>query len=249
MWLNRNMAQITDDVQTPAEAVLPKSSTRSRPLSRGEHLAEAIREAIRERDLSAGDFFGTLETIREETGLARTTVSEAVKLLRDRGALVVKPGRGGGLFVAKTTPIVRLRHTLMRVDGDPGTAADAIELRETLEELIATKAALHRSDADCRDLEAVLDEMRVARTWDEFMQANWKLHATIAAICPNSMARPVYESTLGFLSGAHAEQDSEVDGSYWDTRLQVHVDLVAAITAGDIAATRIAVSAHASSRS
>lgn len=243
------MAQITDDVQKSAEAVLSRVGSQNRPLSRGEHLAEAIREAIRDRDLSAGDFFGTLETIREETGLARTTVSEAVKLLRDRGVLVVKPGRGGGLFVAKTTPIVRLRHTLMRVDGDPGTAADAIELRETLEELIATKAALHRSDADCRDLEAVLDEMRAARTWDAFMQANWKLHATIAAICPNSMARPVYESTLGFLSGAHVEQDNEVDSSYWGTRLQVHVDLVAAISAGDIAATRAAVSAHASSRS
>ncbi|WP_181276306.1 FadR/GntR family transcriptional regulator [Brevibacterium oceani] len=243
------MAQITDDVQNSAEALLPRSGTRSRPLSRGEHLAESIRDAIRERELGAGDFFGTLETIREETGLARTTVSEAVKLLRDRGVLVVRPGRGGGLFVAKTTPIVRLRHTLMRVEGDPASAADAIELRESLEELIAVKAAVHRSAADCRELEAVLSEMRAAQTWDDFMQCNWKLHAAIAAICPNSMARPVYESTLGFLSSAHAEQDGEVDASYWGTRLQVHEDLVAAITAGDLEAVRAAVADHASSRS
>lgn len=242
------MAQITDDVQNSAEALLPHLGTQTRPLSRGEHLAEAIREAIQKRKLGAGDFFGTLETIREETGLARTTVSEAVKLLRDRGVLLVKPGRGGGLFVAKTTPMVRLRHTLMRFDGDPATAADAIELRETLEELIATKAALHRTDANCRDLETVLGEMRSARTWDEFMQANWHLHAQIAAICPNSMARPVYESTLGFLSGAHAEQDGEVDSTYWGTRLKVHEELVTAITAGDVEATRAAVAAHASSR-
>lgn len=242
------MAQITDDVQNSPEAVLPQSGSRSRPLSRGEHLAESIREAISERKLAAGDFFGTLESIRDETGLARTTVSEAVKLLRDRGVLVVKPGRGGGLFVAKTTPIVRLRHTLMRVDGDPASAADAIELRESLEELIALKAALHRSAADCRELESGLVEMREARTWDDFMQSNWKLHAAIAAICPNSMARPVYESTLGFLSGARAEQDGEVDSSYWDTRVRVHENLVAAITAGDVEAVRVAVADHASSR-
>ena len=242
------MAQITDDVQNLPRGLFPTAAGRSRPLSRGEHLAESIRESIHERKLSAGDFFGTLETIREETGLARTTVSEAVKLLRDRGVLVVKPGRGGGLFVAKTTPIVRLRHTLMRVEGDPASAADAIELRESLEELIAVKAAIHRSAADCRVLESVLDEMRGAQSWDQFMQSNWKLHAAIAAICPNSMARPVYESTLGFLSGAHAEQDGEVDSSYWGERLRVHEDLVDAITSGDLEAVRRAVASHASSR-
>lgn len=241
------MAQITNDVQNRPEAALPRLGTQTRPLSRGEHLAEAIREAIQERELSAGDFFGTLETIREQTGLGRTTVSEAVNLLRDRGVLIVKPGRNGGLFVAETTLIVRLRHTLMRFDGDPVTAADAIELRESLEELIAVKAALHRTEDDCRDLEAVLEQMRAAQTWDDFMQINWKLHARIAAICPNSMARPVYESTLMVLSEGHVERDDDVDVSYLAERLRVHEFLVAAIAAGDTEAVSTAVAAHASS--
>ncbi len=242
------MAHITEDVQKSTETDLPRLALQTRPLSRAEQLAESIREAIREQEMSAGDFFGTLETIRENTGLARTTVSEAVKLLRDRGVLVVKPGRGGGLFVAATTPLVRLRHTLMSFEGDPVTAADAIELRESLEELIAVKAAAHRRAADVAELEEILVEMRTAETWDGFMQANWHLHAKIAAICPNAMARSVYESTLGFLSGGHAEQDDEVDENYWGIRVAVHEELVAAIAAGDVEATRAAVAAHASSR-
>lgn len=213
-------------------------------MSRGEQLADRIRETISARKLAAGEFLGTLESIREESGFARTTVSEAVNLLRDRGVLVVKPGRYGGLFVAKTTPLVRLRHTLMSFDGDPASAADAIELRESLEELIAVKATLHRTEAEVRELYGVLMRMREAETWDRFMQTNWELHRRIALICPNSMARAVYESTLGFLTGSHAQQDDEVDESYWDTRVRVHEDLVDAIRSGDTAATVAAVEAH-----
>lgn len=241
------MAHVTGDVKHADLEHTAQSSmlgARTRPKSRGEHLADTIRTAIRERGLEAGDFFGTLESIREESGLARTTVSDAVKLLRDRGVLVVRPGRNGGLFVAKTTPFVRLRHTLMRFDEDPTTVADAIELRESLEELIAVKAAHHRSDNDVADLKAILEEMRHTPTWDDFMQLNWALHHRIAEVCPNSMARAVYESTLGFLTGGHAEQDGEVDATYRQTRQQVHDDLVAAIASGDARATIAAVAAH-----
>lgn len=241
------MSQITDDVQPDShtEGSEPLLLGRpNRPMSRGEQLADRIRESIAARKLSAGDSLGTLESIREESGLARTTVGEAVKLLRDRGVLVVKPGRYGGLFVAKTTPLVRLRHTLMSFDGDPASAADAIELRESLEELIAVKAALHRTDADVRDLRGILDRMRGAETWDGFMQTNWELHRRIASICPNSMARAVYESTLGFLVGGHAQQDGEVDETYWGARVSVHEALVDSIHSGDTAATVAAVDAH-----
>ena len=242
------MAHVTDDVKHDPVDTAPGSlvGAQSRPKSRGEQLAESIRSAIRDRGLEAGDFFGTLESIREETGLARTTVTDAVNLLRDRGVLVVRPGRNGGLFVAKTTPFVRLRHTLMRFDEDPTSVADAIELRESLEELIALGAARHRSAKDIADMESILAEMRDAPSWDDFMQLNWKLHHRIAEICPNSMARAVYDSTLGFLTGGHAEQDGEVDATYRQTRQQVHDALVAAIAAGDAAATTAAVAAHRS---
>lgn len=242
------MAQITSDVQPGTRSTLHSAlvGTPSRPRSRGELLAESIRESIGERKMLPGDFFGTLESIREETGLARSTVTEAVNLLRDRGMLVVKPGRYGGLFVANTTPLVRLRHTLMSFDGDPATAADAIELRESLEELIGLKAAQHRTEEACEDLIRILEQMKAAPTWDEFMQSNWELHRRMAQICPNSMARAVYESTLGFLTGGHAEQDGEVDETYWGTRVQVHVDLVGAIVAGDLDGVRSALAAHRS---
>lgn len=240
------MARITDDVQ-PEPHVTTVLGRAARPQSRGEQLADRIRTTIRQQQMSEGDFFGTLESIRADTGLARTTVSEAVKLLRDRGVLIVKPGRHGGLFVAKTTPLVRLRHTLMSVDGDEASAAgaaDAIELRDSLEDLIAAKAVQHRTAADVSDLNHILDDMRAADDWDDFMHNNWRLHRRIAQICPNAMARAVYESTLGFLTGSTARRDDQVDDAYWAGRLHVHEDLVAAIATGDEQQAAQAVAAH-----
>jgi hypothetical protein len=74
--------------------------------------------------------------------------------------------------------------------------------------------------------------MREADSWDDFVHANWALHRRIAAICPNSLARAVYEATLGHLSaGVARTDDTVVDEDYRAVRLGVHEELVAAIAA------------------
>ncbi|MEW9552227.1 FadR/GntR family transcriptional regulator [Nonomuraea sp. NPDC050783] len=238
---------------------MPQTSSSGQPLTgvgqgartRAEQLAAALDERIRARRLAPGDPVGTLESLRAETGLAYATVSEAVRLLRDRGVLEIRPGRGGGLFVADRGPVVRLRHTLLSVAEEPGTVADAIELRDHLEALIDVGAARHRTADDVTDLRRLLGELRAAPDWDAFMRANWALHERIAAISPNAMARAVYTGTLGHLGAAspHLSDDGGTgDGTaaagYRAGRYQVHADLVEAIAAGDEAAVRAAVARH-----
>src|SRR4051812_24197316 len=154
--------------------------------TRAEQLAAALDERIRSGGLAAGDPVGTLESLRKETGFAYSTVSEAVRLLRDRGVLEIRPGRGGGLFVAPRGPLVRLRHTLLDVAEEPTAIADAIELRDHLELLIDTGAARCRTEDDITDLRRHLSAMGEAPHWNAFMHANWELHARIARICPNT---------------------------------------------------------------
>ncbi|GKQ39178.1 FadR/GntR family transcriptional regulator [Streptomyces sp. A012304] len=210
--------------------------------TRAEQLAAAIEGRMRE--LSPGTSVGTIEEIRQESGLARATVSEAIRLLRDRGVLEIRPGRGGGLFVADQSPVVRLRHTLLSVAGEPGTVADAIELRNHLEELIAIGAARCAGAGDIPALRACLDEMAAAPDWDGLMRANWKLHERIAQLCPNSMARAVYIGTLGHLTSSTARTADRDADAYRATRLRIHAELVEAIAAGDEAAVRVAVARH-----
>lgn len=214
--------------------------------TRAEQLAAALDARIREGALRPGDPVGTLKSLQTETGFAYSTVSEAIRLLRDRGVLEIRPGRGGGLFVAKSGPVVRMRHTLLSVpDSDqPAAIADAVELRDHLEELIDLAAARHRTERDLVELRSLLGVMAAASSWDAFIHANWSLHERIAGICPNEMARAVYVGTLGHLNATSPRFDDGDAEVYRGHRLQIHADLIDAIASGDEVAVRDAVSRH-----
>jgi DNA-binding FadR family transcriptional regulator len=229
-----------------SQARRPHPSFPEASRSRADLLAARLDARIRGDALPAGAPIGTLEELREETGFARATVSEAVRLLRDRGVVEIRPGRGGGLFVADPGPVVRLRHTLLSVREEPTAVADAIELRDHLEVLVDVGAARCRTAADVRDLRTALTRMERAAGWDAYLQATWALHARIAEACPNAMARAVYTGTLGHLSSSSAQHadDTAATAAYRRARHLVHVELVDAIAAGDEQRVRAAVAAH-----
>ena len=225
---------------------LRQSRTGDLPRTRAEHLAADLEARIRAQEDPPGTPVGTIEDLRTESGFARATVSEAVRLLADRGVLTVRPGRGGGLFVADQGPVVRMRRTLLAGADHATEVADAVELRNHLEELIDVGAARTCGASDAEGLRAALRTMRDAADWAGFLRANWALHERIAALCPNAMARAVYTGALGHLDATTPRidaDDAEV-AAYRAQRLQVHADLVEAIASGDAAAVRAAVAAH-----
>ena len=218
------------------------------PATRAQALAERMERQIADRRLTEGDAFGTIESWRESSGYARATVSEAVRLLVDRGVVRIRPGRGGGVFVARTGPVVRLRHTLLSVHGEATTLADAIAIREALEPLLVADAARSRSAADLRRLRAGLDELAgTLDDHDEFVRSNWRLHEAIAGISPNEMLHAIYLAMMQVIE-EHAHRASSDSGAgsaeYRRHRLAVHRELVDAIESRDLERARIAVEAH-----
>lgn len=218
------------------------------PISRVQALALDVEQSIADQRLSPGDRIATMDDLRAQTGLARQTISEAARLLAERGTVEIRPGRGGGLFVAPVSPVVRLRHTLLTVPTGSSTVVHAIAVREALEELIDTDAARLRSPADVRDLRREVASLRRAATSPErFMPANWALHERIAQITTNSLAQAVYLGMLrciADLSTGATTDDRTDSGSYLQLRLRVHADLVKAIIAGDVEQTTEAVREH-----
>jgi GntR family transcriptional repressor for pyruvate dehydrogenase complex len=221
--------------------------------TRGEQLAAVLEARIQDSGLAPGAPVGTLDELRAETGLARATVSEAVRLLRERGVLEVRSGRGGGLFVGERGPVVRMRHTLLEVlatgsaGQDAAAVADAVELRSHLEELIDVGAARCASTADVEGFRVRLDAMASAPGWSAFVRATWALHEAVALTSPNAMARAVYLGTLGHLGTADprpATTDPDGQRRRRDQRLAVHTALVDAIASGDESAVRAAVARH-----
>lgn len=220
----------------------------SKPPARAQQLATDIEHSIVERRLQTGDRIATMDELREQTGYGRSTIGETARLLSERGTVEVRPGRGGGLFVATISPVVRLRRTLLTVTNGQSTVSDAIAVREALEELIALDAARHRTEDDIEDLQRSMVSMAAHdNDWAAFMAANWSLHERIAAITPNELARAVYVGTIRCVAelSVHAqtaEMDDAVD--YLASRVEVHAQLVDAIVSGDAERTRTAVEAH-----
>lgn len=217
-------------------------------LTRAQLLADEISERLDAERAQPGDRVGSLEEWRAESGFARSTVSEAVRLLVERGVIEIRPGRNGGLFAAKSDPLVRLRHTLLSVQDDETKLADAIVVRDSLEEVISIDAARHRTRSDVADLKRLMAALRRAdSSVQAFLAANFSLHRRIAEITPNSIASSVYSLTLEVVADAPVVGmiDSVEDmASYMEGRVQIHDELVAAIIDKDVARTRRAVHAH-----
>lgn len=220
------------------------------PGTRAQALATEVERTIAADALRAGDRVGTIDGWQDRSGFGRATVSEAVRLLVDRGVVEVRPGRGGGVFVARTGPVVRLRHTLLSVHGEGTTLADAIAIREALEPLLVTDAARCRTAVQVRRLRRALRTVAEASgEHDAFVRAIWTLHEDIAQVTPNEMLRAIYLATMQVIEAhaAHAasdEQEEEAAARYRAERLDVHRELVDSIADGDLVAVSRALERH-----
>lgn len=217
-------------------------------MTRAEQAADRI--AVLARDTEPGSRLGTKNELRELCAVSVGTFNEALRLLQARGLVVVRPGPGGGLFVAETPPMVRLGNSVLALDADATTVADAVRIRDALDPLLAADAAFHSSPADVAGYREQLAQMAAATDALDavaYMRANWKLHSLIAAVNPSPMLRELYTTLLDIVEShtlAVVEVDEQPIGEAMAERHRVHAELVAAIAAGDTAATAAAVAAH-----
>jgi GntR family transcriptional regulator, transcriptional repressor for pyruvate dehydrogenase complex len=220
-------------------------------LTRANVLAGEIEQQILDREFKPGELIGTIDSLRERSGFARSTVAEAIRLLADRGLAEIRPGRGGGLFATAAGPMVKIRHTLLAVTDAPASVAEAVAVREALEVLIDTDAAVNRTPADVADMKKLLTKLKsaAAKGTTQFLLANWDLHERIALVSPNQTASALYLSMTRFVrehAVAATHDDAPESASEWlSIRIDTHEELVAAIISGDVQRVKKAVDEHA----
>jgi DNA-binding FadR family transcriptional regulator len=166
-------------------------------LSRGESAAAeliAIAEAA-----APGDRLGSKEDLRARCAVSVGTFNEGLRIAQSRGVVLVRPGPGGGVFAAAQSPMVRLGNSVLALDGDQTSVAEAIRIRDALDALLIEDALWHASPADIAEMREILAVMADAADCQDsirFVHANWSLHARIAAVSPNPMLRSLYVNLL-----------------------------------------------------
>src|ERR1700722_1074159 len=91
--------------------------------SRAEQVADWVTSLA--ADAPPGTRLGTKEEVRVRCGVSVGTFNEALRLLQTRELITVRPGPGGGLFVADHPPVVRLGSSLLELDTGQATVSDA----------------------------------------------------------------------------------------------------------------------------
>jgi DNA-binding FadR family transcriptional regulator len=208
------------------------SSLADSRVSRAEALARQLETEIMDEVIAPGDRLGTKGELRERFGVALTSVNEAVRLLEMRGLVAVRPGPGGGVFVARGSARMALSHSTLRFRRGSGGFTEALEVRDALDPLICREAARHHSAADIAALGRILDQMeRRVDAPREYLRLNYRLHRRIAKLSVNDALHRIYLMLLDSMEKsleAAAVDDFDTEGHLAD-----HRELIAAIDAGE----------------
>lgn len=232
------MASLADEIEAEQQAFGQPGQRLRITHSVADGLVEQIEARIAREQLAPGARIGTKQELCEQYGVAPATLGEAMRVLRARGAIEVRPGPGGGLFVAYQSPLIRLAHSVLRLRQDGATVNDIVAVLDALDAAVMRDALAHRTAADLADLDALISEL--AELWHDpvaGLHHNWRLHRRIAEISPNAVLRTFYLNLVDYIESESVGESSTFDvmGFHPDTdeRLQIHRDLVEAIRTRD----------------
>lgn len=209
-------------------------------------VVRGLQRRIAEAGLPSGHRIGTKGELGLEFGVSPATLGEALRVLRGRGVVDVRPGPGGGVFVASQSPLLRLAQTVLELREEGASANDVAAVLDGLDQVVARDAAAHRTARDLRDLDRLAS--RLEQVWSDPEQrpgAMWALHGRIADVSPNPVLRAFYVNLVAYL-GDSLEAPEVISGfdPASPDRLQVHLDLVDAIRSGDQQQVDTAVDRH-----
>ncbi|MFZ0015291.1 MAG: GntR family transcriptional regulator, partial [Acidimicrobiia bacterium] len=121
--------------------------------NRVDSMPEWIRGELEDRitrgDLEPGNRLGLKSELQEEFDVAGPTLDQALKLLENDGLVTLRRGPKGGVFVARTEPVLRLGSKQLWA-RNAQSLSENIELREALTSLVGVSAARNSSRDEAR---------------------------------------------------------------------------------------------------
>lgn len=220
---------MSDDVVEPSPIRLspmkvPKAS---------DVLAHELRERILNGEFVTGAGLPAERELVAQTGMSRTTVREALRILEVQGLIRIRAGRTGGAFVQQPGEEVMSNTVGLLVRGQRIRLSALLETREAIEPYCARLAATHRDDDDLARLEDA--EARVADASGDtagFLDANIEWHIAVARASHNELLAGLMTG-LSLAIRAATDDESFIDVNVRETAVHAHEGVMRAIRERD----------------
>jgi GntR family transcriptional repressor for pyruvate dehydrogenase complex len=208
-------------------------------------LADELRADITSGRLQPGERLPPEPELCVKTGVSRSTVREALRLLASQHLIITTRGVTGGSFVAhpdaeQLADGLAAGFTLLTNSADVDLA-DLLELRRALEVPAAGLAAARRTEEHLAEIRRALFDPDV----DDF-ETKMAAHATFHTAVAKATDNPLFELVVRPLYYAKYGEDVTVNlpADYW-TRIDAdHREMIDCLAARDVEAARRAASKH-----
>lgn len=150
-------------------------------------LVAELREWILRGDVPVGSSLPSERSLVEQTGLSRTTVHEALRILEVQGLVQLGVGRTGGALVRRLDPDSLSDSLRMLIRGRRMKLARLLEARIALEPTCAALAAERCTAAQLEDLDRAEESLASAPDLDAFLAANIHWHVAVASASGNEL--------------------------------------------------------------
>jgi len=207
-----------------------------------ERIVSQIEQRIETGGLKVGDQLPSERELAEQFAVSRTAVREAVKALRQKGLVEIRPGRGTYITNGTSDSIRNSLGMLMKFGATKGSG-NLVEVREILEPEIAALAAT-RITAEY--ITAMQDAVKIMDTAlnnvDIFVEADLDFHLALAEGTQNPFIPILMDSIIDLLREQRKRIGLTKGGLQ---RGQIHhKKILDAVTRGDAQAARQAMQDH-----
>ena len=227
--MDRPAAPQNDLSRTPVQVgrvLVPKAS---------DLLAGRIREKILAGTIAEGQPLPSERELVVETGLGRSTIREAIRILENQGLVVTRTGRHGGTVARRPGRITLEESISTFIRGQQLRLEALLEARAAVEPAAARYAALHRSEADLAHLDAAqikLSKAVEALDLPAYLVANVEWHLGVVQASHNELLI-AFMAAISQAVHTATEADAFNSDAVQTATLRIHARVVDAIVKRD----------------
>ncbi|WP_216898449.1 FadR/GntR family transcriptional regulator [Nocardia alni] len=209
-------------------------------------VAQRIEESVIRSGWPVGDSLGSETELREQFGVSRSVLREAIRLIEHHQVGRMRRGPGGGLFVCAPDAQPATRAMVIYLEYVGTTAADLLEARLLLEPIAAGLAADLISEEGIATLRTALDQER-AHLREPVNRMRDPVHTLLGQLSGNPLLH-LFIDVLARLTARYAYVSPSISAVDVDVATNVshdaHRDITQAVIDGDGARAQVALAAH-----